>query len=219
MPTLTAADGHTLDAYEVSPDGATASIVVIQEIFGVNYHIRSVVDRWAALGYRTIAPAIFDRVEPGVELDYNSEGVERGLELKQALDWDQTMADTRAAVDHVSATGPVAVIGYCFGGTVAWLSASQLPIAAAVGYYGGQVLEFRDQAPKVPTMLHFGALDTGIPLEGVREVAAMYPDIPVHIYDEAGHGFNCDARGSFHEPSSALALARSRELLVASGVS
>jgi len=213
MPTLTSADGHELDAYEIHPEGAAASIVIIQEIFGINAHIRSVVDRYSDLGFRAIAPAIFDRAERGVELDYNPEGIETGRGLLGTLDWDDSVNDIAAAVAHVSDTGPVAVIGYCYGGSLAWLAAHSLPIAVAVGYYGGQVPDFKERTPAVPTMLHFGALDQSIPLDGVREVIDRYPAMPVHIYDEAGHGFSCDARGSYHADSAALALERTLAFL------
>ena len=208
MTTLTAADGHSFDAYEVKPDGATASIVVIQEIFGVNPHIRSVADGYGAEGYHVIAPALFDRAERGVELGYDEAGVGAGIGLAGQLDWKNTMLDVTAAVEHVAGTGPVGIVGYCYGGTVAWLAASSSPVAAAVGYYGGGVYDFRDKAPKVPVMLHFGALDAHIALDGVNEVDAMYPDIEVHIYDEADHGFNCDVRASSHPASAAVALER-----------
>lgn len=213
MPTLTSTGGHELDSYEANPEGATASIVIIQEIFGINAHIRSVVDRYADLGFRAIAPAIFDRVERGVELDYNPEGIERGRGLLGGLDWDDSVNDIAAAVAHVSDTGPVAVIGYCYGGSLAWLAAHSLPITVAVGYYGGQVPDFKERTPAVPTMLHFGGLDQSIPLDGVREVIDLYPAMPVHIYDEAGHGFSCDARGSYHPDSAALALERTLAFL------
>ena len=215
MVQLTAADSQELDAYEVHPDGATAAVVVIQEIFGVNDHIRSVVDRYAALGYRTIAPAMFDRAERGVELDYNEEGIARGRELRSRLSWDDSLLDLGAAVEHVAGTGPVAVVGYCYGGSLAWLAASALPIAAAVGYYGGQVRDFIDKTPRVPTMLHFGALDHAIPLDGVQEVANRHPEVVVHVYSDAGHGFNCDARGSYHPESAALAQERTTTFLTA----
>jgi carboxymethylenebutenolidase len=218
MTELTAADGHETGAYEVAPDGAAAAIVIVQEIFGVNAHIRSVVDRYASFGYRAIAPALFDRVERGVELDYDEAGVTRGRELGGAVRWDPAMRDIAAAVEHVAGTGPVAVVGYCFGGSLAWLSASELPIAAAVGYYGGQVYEFVDRAPAVPTMLHFGELDHAIPLEHVREVAAAHPDVAVHVYDGAEHGFNCDARASYDPLSATIALGRTVEFLLANGV-
>ena len=215
---LAADDGHTLDAYEVHPVGARGAVVIVQEIFGVNPHIRSVVDRYAALGYHTIAPALFDRIEAGVELGYDGPGVERGRELAGRIKWEPAMTDIAAAVDHVAPTGPVAVIGYCFGGSLAWRAAAELPVAAAVGYYGGQIHELDDLRPAAPTMLHFGELDHAIPLDHVAAVAAAHRDVPVHVYPGAQHGFSCDARGSYDPISATIALGRTVEFLVASGV-
>jgi carboxymethylenebutenolidase len=218
MTRLTASDGHELDAYEVHPDGAAASIVIVQEIFGVNAHIRSVVDRYASFGYRAIAPALFDRGERGVELGYDDAGRTRGIELVMPIAFDAAMLDVAAAVEDVADTGPVAVIGYCFGGSVAWIAACDLPIAAAVGYYGGQIHGMIDRQPKVPTMLHFGELDHGIPLDQVDAIAAAHPDVPVHVYTGADHGFNCDARATHDARSAAIALGRTLEFLEAHGV-
>jgi carboxymethylenebutenolidase len=218
MTRLTASDGHELDAYEVHPDGASASIVIVQEIFGVNAHIRSVVDRYASFGYRAIAPALFDRGERGVELDYDDAGRTRGIELVMPIAFDAAMLDVAAAVDHVADTGPVAVIGYCFGGSVAWIAACDLPIAAAVGYYGGQIHGMNDRQPKVPTMLHFGEHDHGIPLEQVRAIAEAHPEVAVHVYEGAEHGFNCDARATHDARSAAIALGRTLEFLTEHGV-
>lgn len=210
---LTAADGHELSAYEQHPTGATAAIVIVQEIFGVNSHIRSVVDRYAEAGYHAIAPATFDRAERGVELDYNAEGVEKGKELAMGLGMENALTDVAAAVAHVSSTGPVGVVGYCFGGSVAWLAAAQLPITAAVGYYGGAILGALDSIPQAATMLHFGALDAGIPLDGVAKIQPAHPDVAVHIYEGADHGFNCDVRASFNAEAAELARQRTMEFL------
>ena len=218
MTELTAADGHTFGAYEAHPDGAGAAIVIVQEIFGVNPHIRSVVDRYAALGYRAVAPALFDRVESGVELDYDGAGIDRGRELAGRIKWEPAMTDIAAAVAHVAPTGPVGVIGYCFGGSLAWRSAHELPVAAAVGYYGGQIHELNDLDPEAPTMLHFGELDHAIPLDHVDAIAAAHPDVQVYVHPGAQHGFNCDARGSYDPISAAVALGRTIEFLVANGV-
>jgi carboxymethylenebutenolidase len=199
---LTARDGHTLG-------GATRGLVVIQEIFGVNTHIRSVVDRYATLGYHAVAPAVFDREERGVDMGYDAEGIAAGRALASALDLATTVLDMRAAVDHVAATGPVGFVGYCFGGTMAWVAANGLPVQASVGYYGGNITGLLDRAPQTPVMLHFGALDTNIPVDGLVAITERYPDVPLYIYDEAEHGFNCDARASYHAESAALALERS----------
>lgn len=218
MTRLTARDGHEFDAYEVHPDGAAASVVIVQEIFGVNSHIRSVVDQYAAFGYRAIAPAVFDRAETGVELGYDEAGMQRGIELVTTIPFPEMMLDVAAAVDHVADTGPVALIGYCFGGSVAWIAASDLPVAAAVGYYGGRIHSMIDRAPLAPVMLHFGELDHGIPVEQVEEIAAAHPDVAVHVYEGAEHGFNCDARASHDARSAAIALGRTLEFLAAHGV-
>lgn len=218
MTQLIAADGVAAEAYEVDPPDAAAAVVVVQEIFGVNAHIRSVVDRYAALGYRAIAPALFDRIEPGIELDYDGPGVERGRDLAGQVKWDPAMLDLAAAVEHVSSTGPVAVVGFCFGGSLAWRAACELPISAAVGYYGGQIHEMIDLTPRVPTMLHFGEVDHAIPLDQVAAIGAAHPEVPVHVHGGAQHGFACDARASHDPVSAAIAFGRTIEFLVANRV-
>jgi len=217
MIDLVASDGHSLSAHESRPDNATASVVVVQEIFGVNAHIRSVVDGYASQGYHAIAPALFDRVRPGIELGYDEAGVQEGIVLAGQVH-AHALTDIGAAISHVAATGPVAVVGYCFGGSLAWTSAASLPVAAAVGYYGGQIHGMIDKTPKVPTMLHFGELDHAIPLDQVQAVSDAHPDVTVHIYDGAEHGFNCDVRASYNQPAAELALARTLEFLHANGV-
>ena len=219
MIELRADDGHILEAYEVHPEGAGSALVIVQEIFGVNYHIREVCDRFAALGFHTVAPQLFDRVERGVDYDYTPESLERGRAIRSGLDWDAAVTDLGAAVARVSSTGPVAVVGYCFGGSMAWLAAAALPVKASVGYYGGQIAGFLDRAPQVPTMLHFGEVDEAIPLSDVDAIAAAYPEVLVHVYEGAGHGFNCDARDAYHPSSAALAQERTLDFLRKHGVS
>ena len=216
---LTISDEHRLSAYESRPESPSAAIVIVQEIFGVNPHIRSVVDRYAALGFHAIAPALFDRVERGVELEYTPDDGLRGREIRAGIEWAWPVLDIGAAVAHVSSTGPVAVVGYCWGGSVAWLAASELPIAAAVGYYGGQITQFLDHQPKCPVLLHFGALDSMIPLDDVATIGERFPDVEVHVYDEADHGFNCDVRATYHPESAALALERTLAFLARNGAS
>ena len=218
MTSITAADGHQLDAYEVHPDGARASVVIVQEIFGVNPHIRSVVDRYASFGYRAIAPALFDRIERGVEFGYDEPGKQRSIEIAMQIAFEPAMLDVAAAVAVTAETGPVGVVGYCFGGSLAWLSAADLPVAAAVGYYGGQVHGMIDRMPAAPTMLHFGELDAAIPLEQVEAISAAHQDVPVHVYPGADHGFSCDARATHHALSAAIALGRTLEFLTSNGV-
>ncbi len=218
MIELTADDGHVLDAYERHPDGASAGVVIIQEIFGVNPHIRTVVDRYADMGFHAVAPAMFDRVERGVDFPYDADSLKRGRAIRTRLDWDEAVLDVGAAVRRVAATGPVGVVGYCFGGSMAWLAAAALPIRASVGYYGGQIVGFLDRAPLVPTMHHFGEVDEGIPLSDVDAIAAAFPEVPIHVYEGAGHGFNCDARGAYHPAAATLALERTLEFLSQHGV-
>ena len=202
---LTANDDHVLSAYVAGDPDAGASIVVVQEIFGINSHIRSVVDAYAALGYRAIAPALFDRVMRGVDLEYTEEGMHAGLAVREQAAWATTTIDIAAAVDHVRRDQPVGVIGFCYGGGVAWLSANELSIDAAVSYYGGQIHQFIDRVPQCPTLLHFGEIDHMIPFGDIADVRASYPNIPIHVYQGAGHGFNCDVRASYNADASQLA--------------
>ncbi len=206
---LTAEDGHALDAYRAHPAGAArGALVVIQEIFGVNGHIRSACDGFAADGYETIAPALFDRTGKGVELTYTEPDITRGREIRGALDWDDTMRDVAAAVAAVRGVGAVGVVGYCWGGSVAWLSATRLDVNCAVGYYGGQIIQFKDEAPRCPVMLHFGDIDKSISLDDVAAIRAAQPELPIHVYPAAGHGFNCDRRADYHAECAKLARER-----------
>ncbi len=210
---LTAADGHRLGAYLARPAGAPkAGLLVAQEIFGVNRHIRAVTEGFAADGYLAIAPALFDRRERDLELGYEAEDVAHGRELKGATSWDEAAQDVAAATAAVAEAGQVGVVGYCWGGSIAWLAACRLPIAAAVGYYGGQIRELSGETPRCPVMLHFGEQDAAIPLDDVEAVRAQHPEVPIHLYP-AGHGFNCDLRGSYHAESAALARERSLAFL------
>ncbi len=203
---FTADDGHVLDAYRAAPEGEPrAAVVIAQEIFGVNDHIRSVCDGFAAEGYLTVAPALFDRKEKDLELDYTAETVERGRALKADIGWEGPVLDIKAAVDALEGAAKIAVVGYCWGGTLAWLAACRLPLDAAVGYYGGQIIQFVGEAPACPTMLHFGTEDAGIPMADVDEIKATHPDVAVHVYQGAGHGFNCDRRADYHPDAAKLA--------------
>ncbi len=207
--TLKAADGAELRAYEVQPEGkARAGLVVVQEIFGVNNHIRRVADSYAADGYHVIAPAIFDRAQPGFEVGYDPDGRAQGIAIMQRVSAADSMLDIAAAVDVLKEEGKVGVIGYCLGGTYAWLAASQLPVDASVMYYGGGIGRNADRTPNVPVQGHFGLLDTHIPQSDVDKVR-VYPDVEIFTY-QADHGFNCDERSSY-EPVSA-AQARERAL-------
>ncbi len=207
---LTAADGHDLAAYESTPDGPSkGGIVVIQEIFGVNEHIRDVCDRYAAKGFTALAPAMFDRVERNVELDYVQDDIQTGLGYKNQIDWGPVMADVQAAIDHLAAAGPVGLVGYCWGGTIAWLAACRAAnLVCSVGYYGGQIIQFIGEKPKCPTMLHFGEKDSGIPLTDVVQIAGQHAAVEVFTYPDGEHGFNCDRRGSYNKDEAELAESR-----------
>lgn len=214
MIRLTASDGFELGAYRANPEGAPrGGVVVIQEIFGVNSHIRAVCDRLAALGYAAIAPAIFDRIERDFECGYSEPEIETARAFIPKLDWDACLLDADAARAAVAGAGKVGITGFCLGGAVAFLAAARLDgFAAASGFYGGRINAFADEAPKCPTQLHYGELDHGIPLENVAEVRAKRPDCDIWVYDGAGHGFHCDQRGSFDPHASAIAWGRTVEL-------
>jgi carboxymethylenebutenolidase len=208
--TLHASDGQALGAYVAHPAGEpTAALVVVQEIFGVNAHIRSVADGYARDGFLAVAPALFDRIEPNVELGYEGTDAQTARSFIPKLNIDMALADVAAAIDYCATTGKkVGVIGYCFGGTIAWLAACRLPIAAAVGYYGGRIAQYAAETPTVPVMLHFGRQDAHIPADEVEKVQSAHPEVEIYWYD-AGHGFNCDARASYNPASAQEARARS----------
>jgi carboxymethylenebutenolidase len=196
-------------AWRADPNGLPrGGVVVVQEIFGVNSHIRAVTDRFAAEGYLAVAPGIFEHVEKGFEVGYDPDSRARGMAIVGKIDREQMLKDVDAAIEVAKEGGKVAVVGFCLGGTVAWTAAGRLPgLSAAVGYYGGGIIGLKDLKPRVPTLLHFGDKDQHIPILGVREVAAAHPEVEVHIYP-ADHGFNCDQRESHHKPSADLAWTR-----------
>ena len=210
---LRAIDGFAFGTYEAMPTGKPrGAIVVVQEIFGVNSHIRAVADGYAAAGYVAIAPQIFDRVERNVELGYEQKDMMRGIEIARGkLKMEQALQDVQAAIDDGKRFGKVGVVGYCFGGLVTWLAATDLNgVACAVSYYGGGVAGQLDRKPKCPVMMHFGAKDAHIPLTDVDKVRKAQPGVTIHVYD-ADHGFNCDHRGSYDAAAAKLALTRSLE--------
>ena len=213
---LTSADKFQLGAYRADPAGAAkGGIVVIQEIFGVNHHIRAVCDRLAGEGYAAVAPALFDRQVKNFESGYSPDEIAEARRFVANPDWNAMLRDTQAAIDALKSSGPVAIMGYCMGGSVAFLAACRLNgLAAAVCYYGGQIAKFADEKPKVPTLMHFGEKDASIPMSDVEAIKKKRGgDTEIHVYPEAQHGFHCDERGSFHEPSAKLAWQRSMEFL------
>jgi carboxymethylenebutenolidase len=207
---LHAGDGHELDAYVAEPAGKPwGGLVVVQEIFGVNQHMRSVADRFAQEGFYAVAPALFDRVESNVELTDTAEGMQKGMGLAQKINIDDAVKDVDAALRYAAKkTGkPAGVVGYCYGGTLAWLSATRLSPAAAVGYYGGQIARFVHESPHAPVLLHFGRHDSHIPQADVEKVHAAHPEVEICWYD-AGHAFNNDTRASYNAEAAKEAMAR-----------
>jgi carboxymethylenebutenolidase len=205
--TLTAEDGHQFSAYRAEPAGTPrGGIVVIQEIFGVNQHIRKVTDSFAAAGYLCLAPAIFDRVDRNFEIGYAPADVEHGRATRAKIQLDDMVADVRAAAKALQAEKlKVGVVGYCLGGTLTWLAATRIDgLSAAVGYYGGGVAASASETPRCPVLLHWGETDASIPPDHWETVKKAHPTVPMHVYP-AGHGFHCDERGSFHAESSKLA--------------
>ena len=211
---LSPAPGVSITAYRADPQGTPrGGLVVIQEIFGVNSHIRSVCDGYAADGYLAIAPALFDRIEPGVDIGYTPPDIARGRDLRAKASAADALADIASARDVAASAGKVGVIGYCWGGYLAWLSAARVDgLACAICYYGGGMHEAVDEKPKVPVLAHFGEKDSMIPVAGVNKLAAAHPAAEVHLYP-ADHGFNCDQRGSYDAPSAKTARERSLAFL------
>lgn len=208
--TLTASDNFKLGAYRAEPAGQPqGALVVIQEIFGVNHHIRHVCDRLAAEGYVAVAPSIFDRTEPGFTSGYSPDEIAVARKFVANPDWAAMLRDTQAAIDSVQAAGPVGIIGFCLGGSIAYVAATRLSgLKAAIGYYGGAIVRFADETPKVPVQLHFGEQDSGIPLSDVETITSKRPELEVFVYPGAQHGFSCDERASYDKASADMAWPR-----------
>jgi carboxymethylenebutenolidase len=216
---LTAADGLAFPAYLAQPTGTPrGGLVVLQEIFGVNSHIRAVADGSAADGYLVVAPSTFHRVKVGVELGYTPDDISAGVALKAAVEGlpaPGVLQDIQAAIARAAQAGKVGVLGYCWGGLLAWRAASLLPgLSAAVPYYGGGMTTPAEVArqPHCPVLTHFGEKDHAIPIEGVRAFALAHPEVEVAVYP-AQHGFNCDHRGAFDATAAAQARARTLAFL------
>lgn len=214
---LRAGDDHVLDAYCATPAAPRGAIVVLQEIFGVNPHIRSLCERYAKDGWLAVAPALYDRAVKGTVLGYDASGIASGRDLCGQVGNENALRDVQAAVDFAaSALGPqgkVGVIGFCWGGTLAWLSAARLSgISGVVAYYGTGIAAHVHETPQVPVLLHFGEQDAHIPMEHLDAIARAWPAVPLHRYP-TGHGFHCDDRPAYHPPSAELANARTRDFL------
>jgi carboxymethylenebutenolidase len=213
--TLTAADHHQLGAYRADPQGkAKGGIVVIQEIFGVNNHIRNVCDRLAGEGYTAVAPALFDRKQRNFESGYSPDEIAEARKFIASPDWDAMLRDTDAAIQDLKKEGPVGIVGFCMGGSIAFLAATRLSgLSAAVAYYGGAIAKFADERPRCPMQMHFGDQDQGIPMSDVETIKQKRKDSEIYVYAGAGHGFHCDERGSFHPGSSKEAWSRTLAFL------
>lgn len=216
---MTAADGFESAIYVARPEGpARGGVVILPEIFGVNAHIRSVTDRYAAWGYLAVAPSVFDRVHRDLDLGYDDEAVRQGQALMHHIDWDQAVLDIEAAGAIASEAGAVGIVGFCWGGTAAWVTASRgQGFACAVSYYGNAIPTVLRPTPHIPMMLHWGEHDHLISRERMEEPGEADPGAEIHFYP-TGHGFNCDARTLYHAPSAQLAQERTLAFLKRHGV-
>lgn len=211
MVSLTAADGHVLDAWLAPAQGRErGAVVIIQEIFGLTSHIKAVAGQYAGAGFRAIAPAMFDRLGRDITVPHTD--IQGGLALARKLKIDETLLDMKAAVDHVRPAGKVAVVGFCWGGTMAYLAAARLEIAAAVSYYGGSISSHLDETLRAPVLFHFGEKDASIPAATIEKIRARHPEQDYYLYP-AGHAFNNTDRANHDPPSAALALERSIDFL------
>jgi carboxymethylenebutenolidase len=209
--TIMARDGHEFQAWlAAAPGRPRGALLVIQEISGINNHIRTVTDGFAAEGYTAIAPSLFDRVRRGIELGYTPADMQEGSGYVKQLDPEATRRDLAAALAVVKHSGRAGAVGYCWGGSLAYLAAGQLPLACAVVYYG-RVVSYLDQKPRCPVMYHYGTEDKSIPLADVERIRAAFPQAPVYTYDGAGHGFNCEVRATYDPQAAALARTRTLE--------
>ena len=212
--TLTASDGHSFSAYKCEPPARVlGSVVIIQEVFGVNEHIRDVTERFAELDWLAIAPALYDRWEPAFEVGYTPDEITKGRQLKDLAnnEIDKVLLDVEAARSHVAEAGQVGITGDCWGGVVTWLGACRLDFNAASCYYGAGISNTIEESPNCPTLMHFGDKDASIPMEEVKHIAAKQPSVRVHVY-KADHGFHCDMRGQFNPTAANIAAMRTARL-------
>jgi len=212
--TLMARDGHEFGAWLAAPQGKPrGAVVVLQEIFGVNSHIRAVTDGYAAAGYVAIAPAVFDRIRKGIELGYTPQTMTEGMGYVQQLKPAQTLLDISAAINVVKHSGRVGVVGFCWGGRQSYITACELPVACGVAYYGGRITQVLDKTPKCPMLYHFGGKDAHIPATDIEQIKAVDTTGTFYVYPDADHGFNCDQRASFNADAARLAYSRTLAFL------
>lgn len=217
------ADFGVLEARPQNPADERGGIVLIQEIFGVNSHIQNLAERYAQEGFAVWTPSLFDHLETGVALDYETRSLSKGRELVQELGWEQPLLDIGLAIKGLASTLKpslgVATLGFCWGGALSWLAACRIQepsLKASVCYYGRQIWDYREENPHCPVLMHFGRFDSLIPMKNVDEIQAAHPSIPIYIY-EAGHGFNCDERADFNAEAASLAHERTLEFLNSHG--
>jgi len=210
---LTAADGHKFSAYRADPAGKPkGAVIVIMEIFGVNKHIKEVTDGFAADGYVAIAPAMFDRWHPNLDVGYTGTDMDTARAAMGKAKLDEAIKDVVATLNEVKSAGKVGIVGYCWGGTCAWKSACNVDgLSAAVCYYGGGIPGLTSEKPKCPVQFHWGEADAGIPMEKAKAVEAAVSSAPHYYYAGAGHGFNCDHRASYNADAAKLAKQRTLE--------
>ena len=212
---LFASDGFEFESYLVKPASKPrGAIVVLQEIFGVNSHIRSICKRLVENGYEVIAPAIFDRIQPSFESGYTSEEVARAKSLMQSFKIDTALLDLDAAREHVASSGNVGLVGFCLGGSLSWLAATRLNgFSCASSFYGGMVQQYAAEVARCPVQFHYGVDDASIPAENYEEVQKQNPEAEFYLYENAGHGFNCDQRESYAAKPASVAWTRTLAFL------
>ena len=208
-----AKDGHITDVYVAQPKSqALPTVVILQEIFGITDHIKDICNQYASNGYLVAAPALYDRIRKNIVLDYSS--FAEGKDYKTQLNDEQTLMDIEAAIALAEKDSKVAVVGFCFGGALAYLASTRINLNCTISYYGGGIAEkYINQKPLCPIMYHFGALDAAIPLSEVSEIKSRHPEGVFHIYEDAGHGFNCNFREDYHEDSAKIAAKRTLDFL------
>ncbi len=220
MTKLKMSDGADIGVYHVEAQGRRrGGLVLIQEIFGVTDHIKDCCDRFAAEGYEVLAPSLYDREAPGFAVSYSPEDVQKAIRIARGgHPFELSIADAGTCIDALKGKGPVFITGYCYGGSVTWAAACKCDgLAAASGYYGGNIAQMADWQPKCPTILHFGREDHGIPMEAVQKIEKLHPEVKVYVYDGVGHGFNSDRRSDYNEAAAKLAMQRTLELFRANG--